>query len=68
MQSRATLEDKCDHRTRLVGALAIGYCSLHATVASGRVRLATDGGAKIDVSRPSNSTVALAIGYLEFRN
>jgi hypothetical protein len=23
------------------------YCALHATIASGRVRLATDGGAKI---------------------
>jgi hypothetical protein len=26
---------------------AIRYCALHATIASGRVRLATDGGAKI---------------------
>jgi hypothetical protein len=28
-------------------AMAIGYGALHATIASGRVRLATDGGAKI---------------------
>ena len=30
-----------------LGAMAIGYGALHATIASGRVRLATDGGAKI---------------------
>ena len=27
--------------------IAIRYCALHAAIASGRVRLATDGGAKI---------------------
>ena len=30
-----------------LAASAIGYGVLHATIASGRVRLATDGGAKI---------------------
>jgi hypothetical protein len=68
MQSRATVEDKCDHRTRSVGELAIGYCSLHATVASGRVRLANRRGCEDRRLGPSSSIVALAIGYLEFRN
>jgi hypothetical protein len=41
------LKVKWDHRTWLVEASAIGYDALHATITSGRVRLATDGGAKI---------------------
>ena len=32
---------------RFSEAMTIGYGALHATIASGRVRLATDGGAKI---------------------
>jgi hypothetical protein len=46
-ERRATLEERCGRRARLIDASAIDYGALHATIASGRVRLATDGGAKM---------------------
>jgi hypothetical protein len=57
---RATAEDRCDHRARSVGASAIGYSALHATIASGRVRLATAGGALAAIRRAPSLVSSLA--------